>query len=417
MRHLAFLFVVALSVTARAETQTVKQGRLRYALIATGSAPAHAELLRDAFARVLDYDTAVELLAADPDDGVIGYAVDTDAAYLRANDSWIALASSSGILGSNGGTLDNETNNVWTLAENSENATFTFGTDTVTLASGTSATFIITPALSVTGDLTLNGGVGALTFGAASSSTVVPDDSATALVMGSTGRLDLLGLDTQDDVEKVLIKGTTTATSFHVDVGDALFDEDVSVGNGLTVAEMTVGLDFNAFRVFDDPNALLPSAGATDDLGLVLGTPGTNAPSLQTEDLKAEAGNPTLNKALFQFPMPAQYLAGSTVSVVFSAGMITTIADDAATLDLECWVPDYANADGTVSTDLVAEAAQDMNSTTFANLSFTVDDDLTGHVLAAGSVVQCIVTTSVSDAATGTAVIAAVRAASVAITD
>lgn len=58
-----------------------------------------------------------------------------------------------------------------------------------------------------------------------------------------------------------------------------------------------------------------------------------------------------------------------------------------------------------------------MNSTTFANLSFTVDDDLTGHVLAAGSVIQCIVTTSVSDAATGTAVIAAVRAASVAITD
>ena len=51
----------------------------------------------------------------------------------------------------------------------------------------------------------------------------------------------------------------------------------------------------------------------------------------------------------------------------------------------------------------------------FADKSFVVDDDQAGHALAAGDLVQCIVITSVSDGATGTAVIGAVRKLHVAI--
>jgi len=158
-------------------------------------------------ANVYYYDTAVELLAATPTEGIIGYAIDTNALYIYAGSAWVALGSASGFLGTNGGTIGNETNNVWALAENSENLTLTYGSDLVTFASGTGATFILTPATAITGDLTLNGGAGALTFGAASSSVVVPDNSATALVLGSTGLLDLITLDTQDGVEKVVIGG------------------------------------------------------------------------------------------------------------------------------------------------------------------------------------------------------------------
>jgi hypothetical protein len=178
---------------------------------------------------------------------------------------------------------------------------------------------------------------------------------------------------------------------------------------GLTVVSQTIGIDFSRMRVFNNTAALLPVAGAADDLGQVNGTLGTNAPSLQTEDLKAEGGNPTLNRAYFEFLLPPTYLAGSTVTLRLRAGMLTTIADDAATLDAECWVPDYTNDDGTVSGDLVTPVAQNINSTTLANIDFTIDDDAAGHNLAAGSLVQCQITTSVSDGATGTAVIAIIR--------
>ena len=258
-------------------------------------------------------------------------------------------------------------------------------------------------------DILLGGGAGALQFDAASSSILTTDNSATGLLIGSTDQLGLITLDTSDGAEEVNIVGTTTQNSFRVDVGDALFDEDVTVSGGLGVVAQTIEISFSDMRVFDNPAALLPAAGATDDLGIVLGTPGTNQVSLQTEDLKAEGGNPTLNKAMFYWVVPPTYVAGSTVTVRINGGMTTTISDDAATVDVECWVPDYANADGSVSSDLIGTAAQDINSVTFGNDDFTLDDDLSGHELAAGSVVQCIVTTSVSDGATGTAVIATIR--------
>ena len=154
----------------------------------------------------------------------------------------------------------------------------------------------------------------------------------------------------------------------------------------LSFVTQTVGVDFNDMRVFDNLAALLPVAAADDDMGNVPGTPGTTAPSLQGVDF---GGTATDEKAEFKFVMPSTYTAGSTVTLRLNAGMLTTISDGTATLDAKCWVPDYANADGTVSTDLVTPAAQSINSLTLANIDFVIDDDLSGHALAAGSVLQC----------------------------
>jgi hypothetical protein len=231
MRNLivSFLLIFFFAFSAEAETQTVKQSRLRYDLAMGGFQASRATRLITYFGNTLYYDTAVELLAATPTEGVFGWAIDTNAMYFYTGAAWVAIGSASGILGTNGGTIGNETNNVWTFGENSEDLTLTFASDLVTFASGTSATFALTPASAFAGDVTLNGGAGALTFGAASSSVVIPDDSATGLVIGSTDRLDLLGFDTQDGVEKVIIKGTTTQTALHVDIGDVLIDEDITV--------------------------------------------------------------------------------------------------------------------------------------------------------------------------------------------
>jgi len=194
-------------------------------LIALSPTPAHA--LRDC--RIRKYKTAAEITARSDSDCLISYALDTDVYYVRAAGSWVIIAGSGGMAGTNGGTFGNETNNAWQFGENSEDWVLTFGTNTVTYSSSTGATMVVTPAVAITGDLTLDGAAGALTMTTASSSVVVTDASATGLVMGSTGRLDLLRLDTQDSLEAVEITGTTTAKAFHVDAGTALFDEGVDI--------------------------------------------------------------------------------------------------------------------------------------------------------------------------------------------
>jgi hypothetical protein len=77
-------------------------------------------------------------------------------------------------------------------------------------------------------------------------------------------------------------------------------------------------------------STVLPAAAANDDMGVNTGTPGTDAPS---------------------------------------AGMLTTVSDGTATLDVECWQDD---GDGTVSADICATAAQSINSLTLADYDFTI---------------------------------------------
>ncbi len=164
-------------------------------------------------------------------------------------------------------------------------------------------------------------------------------------------------------------------------------------------------IPLTSFRVFDNMAALLPTAGATDDLGLVEGTHGTNTPSLQTEDHKDNQAA-TENKARVLVQLPWEYIDGNTVKLRFKAGMITTVASAAATLD--CLVYKNQNdPDDAIGSDLCTTDATTINSTTFGDIDFTI----TGTGLVAGDILDVLITTSVNDTGTGTAVIAGITSA------
>lgn len=152
-------------------------------------------------------------------------------------------------------------------------------------------------------------------------------------------------------------------------------------------------------RVWDAMHTNLPGTPAADDLGLITGTPGTDAPMISTGDVKALGA--TSRKLAFELPIPANYEDGQTIQVVVRSAMETTISDGTATIDLEAWKPDGA---GAVGSDLVTTAALTTNSLTPSDKTFTLD----ASALTKGEKLICVLTMAVNDAATGTAVTGAV---------
>lgn len=135
----------------------------------------------------------------------------------------------------------------------------------------------------------------------------------------------------------------------------------------------TTELDLQSFpirmtdcRVHDAMSTVLPATAANDDMGCVTGTPGTDAPTLQSVDF---GGTTSDEKCGFQYALPQSYRDGETITLRVYTGMLTTISDGTATLDCECWKDD---GDGTVSADACATAATTNNSLTFANIDFTI---------------------------------------------
>lgn len=147
-------------------------------------------------------------------------------------------------------------------------------------------------------------------------------------------------------------------------------------------------------RVHDAPASNLPTTAASDDLGLIAGTFGTDAPVVQTSDAKATT---VTQRARFFHPIDNSYIAGETAIIELRAGMDTTISDGTATIDLEVYSVD---GDGAVGSDLCATAAQDINSLTKADKEFA----LTVTSLSPGDLLDCRVTIAITDSATGTAV-------------
>lgn len=158
---------------------------------------------------IKQFDTAAHLLAANVKDCTIAYAIDTDVYYVRANGSWTGISTLVNLTGSNGGTFNNDVNNMWDLSENSETVRFNLGTSNqLTLSSSTGVADLITAF-----DLSLGGGANALVFNAAASSVVTTDNSATGLIFGSTGALATLTLDTRDAAEGIIVTGYETISS------------------------------------------------------------------------------------------------------------------------------------------------------------------------------------------------------------
>ncbi len=173
----------------------------------------------------------------------------------------------------------------------------------------------------------------------------------------------------------------------------------------LAMAELQVfPIPLTSFRVWDNMAALLPTAGATDDLGIVEGTYATATPSLQTEDLKAAGATNNFARVLVQLPW--DYVAAQTITLRFKAGMITTVSDTTATLDAQAFKL-QDDPDDAIGSDLVSTSATTMNSKTFADIDFTV----TPTGLTAGDILDIRITTAVNDGGTGTAVIAGITSA------
>lgn len=156
-------------------------------------------------------------------------------------------------------------------------------------------------------------------------------------------------------------------------------------------------IPFTDFRVHDAIQTVLPGTSASDDLGLYGGTFGSSQPLIRTYDVKTVSSS-LYARALVR--LPAEYVAGETVKIRLSSGMVTTVADTSCTADVEAYRVDKDNS---ISSDLCATSATTMNSLTFADKDFTI----TSGTLGPGDVLDVRIRVTVVDSATATAVIGA----------
>ena len=236
------------------------------------------------------------------------------------------------------------------------------------------------------------------------------------------GSLVQLVGDGAGDIKRGIISGNVfvdgsygvlaTNISSVVEKSNLFISQSIDETTGLTFESRTIGISFDIMRKYGDRASLLPNAGViggpVGTLGLVDNNPENVAVTLQTDDMKAEGNSPSINAAIFQWVVPDNFILGSTVSIRIFCGMLTTIADGDAFINVEAYVP---SNDGTanVSSDLVTPAAQNCNNLTSANFTFVIDDDLTNHALGAGSVVNIVISINVNDNATGTVVKGIIR--------
>lgn len=124
---------------------------------------------------------------------------------------------------------------------------------------------------------------------------------------------------------------------------------------------------WSLWRAWDDAGLNLLEIPATDDLGVVGGTFGTDVPSIQTVDF---GGTSTTAYARVQINLPPEYVAAATVKLRFHAGAITTLPDTTLTLDVEA----YKSGEKAVVSggDICATTIQDINSLTMADVDFTI---------------------------------------------
>ena len=130
---------------------------------------------------------------------------------------------------------------------------------------------------------------------------------------------------------------------------------------------------------------------ATNTLKYVPGTHGTNAPSLQTDNFQNNHAAASY-VARGEIQIPWEYIAAGSVTLRLHAGMLTTVASVACTLDLEVYKSDE---DSTSTGDLVPSTttAQDMNSDSFADFDFA----LTSTTLSPGDLLDVEITVSADD--------------------
>lgn len=199
--------------------------------------------------------------------------------------------------------------------------------------------------------------------------------------------------------------------TIHKVTGDSEVTGNLTVGGSLLPAlarsslaqdDLTVyPVNFCDFRVHDALQTVLPGTSASDDLGLYGGTFGASQPLIRTYDVKAAGAVTLYARALIR--LPAEYQAAETVQLRLACGMVTTVADTSCTVDVQAY---KVGKDNSLGSDICATSATTMNSLTFANKTFTI----TAATLSPGDWLDVRIAIAVNDAATATAVIAAIAA-------
>lgn len=148
-------------------------------------------------------------------------------------------------------------------------------------------------------------------------------------------------------------------------------------------------------RVWDSQNTpIVADTAANDDLALLDGTrdgtPGNNVLAV------INAGNVTdldSNRyCKFEFPVPAEYVAGQTITLRINAEMVTAVAGTSCGLDIEL----VRQAAPTV--DICATAEQDMNFVPADDYDFTI----TPTNVVPGDVLDFVIDINFVDATTAT---------------
>ena len=172
-------------------------------------------------------------------------------------------------------------------------------------------------------------------------------------------------------------------------------EQEGSMVQQLPITEWSV---FDAFAT-----RLAVTALSADDLSLVGGTFGTDAPFISTLDVKA-AG--CTKKARILFQLPCEYVTGASLFIRAFAGMKTTVSDGACTIDFSAYKTGITTTATVVDAgDLVTTAATSIKFLSWANYDFAINP----AGLVAGDWLDIQLTIAVTDAATPTAVIAGCR--------
>ncbi len=151
-----------------------------------------------------------------------------------------------------------------------------------------------------------------------------------------------------------------------------------------------------------DGVTVLPVTAATTNHGLVYGTDGTDFPHLETLDGK-NATTIVVSRMLYR--LPSNYVAGSAITVRVRCGMKTTVASNSGATTVGLNVYSNSGVGNLGSADLNTTAAQSCNSLTSADKDFVI----TPTGLVAGQDIHIKLTQTVTDSATGTAVIGTIN--------
>lgn len=160
---------------------------------------------------------------------------------------------------------------------------------------------------------------------------------------------------------------------------------------------------FEALRIADFTTQITSTPSSTA-LGIIGGTHGADVPFVTTGDVKGLGSRSP--KARFLFQLPPEYVTGASVFIRAFAGMKPTVSDGACTIDFAAFKAGTGTSATVVTgSDLVTTSATSIKSLTWGNYDFAIE----ASTLAAGDWIDILMTIAVTDAATGTEVIAGAR--------